>query len=131
MAFATRGSLYLFVHNGVSPDEAEWNEATKGALNVPDPQHIRTLVFTDGGGPSNTTRAQTEGILRGRPSAVAVVTDSAWVRALVKVQGLTNPRNRAFSPREIQEAYWHLGLTADEITWSELQVREMRRQLDR
>jgi hypothetical protein len=128
MAFRQLGDLFVVVHTAAPPRDEEWG-AYFEAVSPLDPLKTRTLVFTRGGGPNADQRARVKALLNGRTSLVSVVTESVWVRTLVKVLQWDNPQMRAFSPDEMDEAYRHLRLTPAEIDAASREMAAMRREL--
>jgi len=119
MAFSTRPGLYLLVHNRQPPEPAIWNQY----LAELDRQRtlitrVRTLVFSDGGGPSLVQRRQLNEILRGYSTLVAVVSTSSLVRNIVRALNVFNPDIRVFPPASVEGAYQHLLLSSEERRWS-------------
>jgi len=128
MAFRRLGDLFVVVHTAALPRDDEW-DAYFEALSRLDPMKTRNLVFTRGGGPNADQRARVKALLNGRTSLVSVITESLWVRTIVKVLQWDNPQMRVFSPDEMDEAYRHLQLTPAEIEAASREMAAMRREL--
>lgn len=107
MILRTMGSLIVLVHSKNQPTEAEWNALLDVQRSMPD---ARTLVVTDGGGPSNKQRMQINQIIKetGKRPRVAVVSSSAFVRGIVSALNWFNPEIKTFPPDALTEAIKYL-----------------------
>ena len=128
MAFRRLGDLFVVVHTATPPHDDEWG-AYFEALTPLDPLKTRNLVFTRGGGPNAEQRTRMKVLLNGRTTLCSVVTESLWIRTLVKVHQWDNPQMRVFSPDEMNEAYRHIRLTPAEIDVASREMAAMRREL--
>ncbi len=128
MEFRVIHGLYIVVHTAAPPTDEEWAEYIASYRGV-NSLLVRTIVFTEGGGPDTKKRALVDQMLQGRPSPLAVVSESVWVRTIAKALSWTNPFTRVFSPAAVEEAYRYLHLTPAEQELVEREVRSMRRRL--
>src|ERR687884_21999 len=99
MAFRLLGDLFILVHNKNPPYDWEWgtylDELRKHRGHI---DTIRTLIYTEGGGPSPAQRKHLNQVLDGRITRAAVVSDASMVRMITTALGWFNPAIRAFSP---------------------------------
>ena len=109
MVFEVVGDLFLVVHRAAPPSDSEWSAYLATWKGI-DMARSRTLVFTDGGGPSTIQRKRANDLLRGQESTTAVVTSSALVRGIVVSLSWFNPKIRAFSPEEGVAAFRYLSV---------------------
>lgn len=120
--------LFILVHSSVPPTDEEWAEFFNN-FQRQDPRKVRTLVFTEGGGPSTHQRAEVDRVVKGRPSLVAVVSDNVWVRLISKAMSWNNPYLRVFSPASVEDAYRHLQMTPTEKEVVQRETTLMRQKL--
>jgi len=118
------------MHTTQSPSTAEW-KASIEAMRAYAEQHknsldrYRGLVFTDGGAPSALQRGDLNEIYGGRPIKVAVIASSAFVRAVITALTWFNLKIKAFAPKEVLEAFDHIGIRAPEQKQLWQQLSEM------
>jgi hypothetical protein len=127
IAYKIIGNVNVAVHGESSPSDAEWKEYTE-AVRVElekglDPAAMRTLVFSDGGGPSAAQRKRINDILNGRTTPVALVSSSGMMRGVVTALQWFNPEMRTFSPDEVVDALKFLKVPESqyELIWKETQ----------
>lgn len=114
MGFRFLGSLRILVVGERDPAPADWNayveaiqaEAERG-VSV---GQMRTLVFSDGGGPNAAQRKVTSDLREGRSTPQAIVTVSGITRAAITALRLWNPHCRAFAPSDMSAALDFLGV---------------------
>jgi hypothetical protein len=128
MAFRLIGDLFCVAHSAAPPSDAEWNLYVD-ALKRMDPTRVRTLVFTLGGGPSADQRERVNSLLKGRATLVAVVTDSVWVRVIVRALSWKNPMIQAFSSSELDKVWRHLKMSPADIATAARELAELRREV--
>jgi hypothetical protein len=114
MGFKFLGSLHIIVVGERDPAPADWNayvaaieaEATRGV----SAGQIRTLIFSDGGGPNAAQRKIAGDVREGRGDPQAIVTVSGIARAMITALRLIHPRCRAFAPVDTGAALEFLGV---------------------
>lgn len=114
MGFKFLGSLHIIVVGERDPAPADWNayveaiqaEAKRGV----SARQMRTLVFSDGGGPNAAQRKVTNDLREGRNTPQAIVTVSGITRAVITALRLWSPHCRAFAPRDMGPALDFLGV---------------------
>jgi hypothetical protein len=114
MGFKFMGSLHIIVVGEQDPAPADWHayveaiqaEAKRGASS----RQMRTLVFSDGGGPNAAQRQVTSELREGQSTPQAIVTCSGLTRAVITALRLWNPHCRAFAPRDLVTALEFLGV---------------------
>lgn len=114
MGFNFLGSLHIVVVGERDPAPSDWNayvaaiqaEAKRGASLG----QIRTLVFSDGGGPNAAQREVASELRLGRSCPQAIVTTSGITRAAITALRIWNPHRRAFAPRDTGAALEFLGV---------------------
>lgn len=120
--------IELCVHTSNPPSDQEW-DVYVNTLKRFDPDKLRTLVFTDGGAPNGAQRQRVNEALAGKTSIGAVVTNSVRVRSAVTLLSWFNPKIKAFSPADIDDAFRYLGLSSVEIPRIWIVVDRMRERL--
>jgi hypothetical protein len=113
MAFHHSPGLFILVHNGSTPGDAEWNAYVEEVKKEPDPSKFITLVCTDGGSPTNAQRAALNLALGYTSTPTAVISDSAVVRGTVRALNFFNSQIRSFPPTELDEAFTHLKMSPE------------------
>ncbi len=115
MAHHYSNDVFVLVHGKGNPTDQDWD------LYLADlRQHaaradcIRTLVFTEGGGPDGFQRNRLNQILGGRPTRAAVLSNSTLARAIVGILAVFNPRISAFSPDDSGVALAYLQVPFDQ-----------------
>lgn len=112
--FSVVENCFLLVHTKKAPTNAEWDqylaELGRRADRIED---LRSLVFTDGGGPTSEQRGRLNPILKGRASRAAVVSNAPIIRFIVSSLALLNPKIRTFQPEELSQALAHIELPID------------------
>lgn len=106
------GSVHIVVCGSEEPSKDEWHAylqqflaATKDGKEV---EHVRTLVFSDGGGPNSAQRKSAADILKGRAIPVAIVSHNPVMRGVVTALSWFNPKVRAFAPEALGAAMKYL-----------------------
>jgi len=112
--FEVVGSVFVLAHTKDPPSEGEWSAfMTAMKARMADAEHIRTLVFTDGGGPNAARRDDINQELRGRKVRTAVHSNAAIVRFMVSSLALFNPSIRSFEPKDVEAGLAHVDLSRD------------------
>jgi hypothetical protein len=126
------GRVLLLRQNESNPEDQEWEECLALLEKRPSENRIPVcvLVLSDGGGPSPDQRKRLGLILKGVPARVAVCTDSVKTRFIVSSVALLTAKIRAFSPSEIQKAFEHLELSAQERELSATNLEEMTKEVN-
>jgi len=110
MAYAVLGNLFLLAHNACPPPDKIWHAYLDEMKRVHAVAEMRTLIFTQGGGPDARQRAAMNEILQGTPTRVAVVTDSVLGQSCAAALQLLNPEVRCFPVARIESAYAYLNV---------------------
>ena len=105
--------LFVVIHPNRPPADDEWMTYLR-SWSGHDMSRMRTLVFTDGGGPSASQRRLATEALGGKESLTAVVSSSSMVRGVVTALSWFNPKIKSFSPDEAQRAFEYLRIVAPE-----------------
>ena len=117
MRYRCNGTLIVVVHTSEPPSDDEWSRYAREVeelLSRSAPEEVRTVVFTDGGGPNPAQRRRLAEIEGWSAVRVSVVSSSAAARAIVNAFSWFNPRMKAFLPVAVGAALRHLGLAPDE-----------------
>lgn len=114
---ATRAweDLLISLHTAEPPDAEGWREYSQQLLALivrypSDPSRGRRIVFTDGGSPNLSQRAEINKILCGRPMRVAIVSASPATQGVVTALNWYNPLICSFAPAELAQAWRHLDI---------------------
>lgn len=114
--------IFIALHPKTAPADADWGEWTAlleayGKAHAWNLGNSTNLVVTDGGAPSTAQRTTINTLIAQAKSlpSVAIVTDSAVVRGIVRALSIFNPRVRVFSPSDIVLAGAHLGLAPRDL----------------
>lgn len=108
LVFERLDLLQVIVQDDEAPEPEEWR------AYVDDCQHLevalgprwhlaRAIIFTDGGLPTGPQRQALAKVLRGRPSASAIVTNNLFVRMTLGGFSIINPQLKTFSAAD-----WHV-----------------------
>jgi hypothetical protein len=125
-AFVTLQSGTLFsavVHTANPPSENEWAEYMAAVKAVEkDLGKLRTIVFTDGGGPNSAQRKAISDFLKGRKTPVCLVSSSSIVRGITTALSWFNPLVNSVAPEKVSEAFRYLGIqsTEQDRAWNEI-----------
>jgi hypothetical protein len=117
MRYRCEGRVILVAHTEAPPSAEEWSgyaREVETLLSRSSPDDVRTVVFTDGGGPDAEQRRKLTEIRGWNAVRVAVVTQSLAVRGIVTAFSWFNPRIKAFQPIAVGAAFRYLGLSPDE-----------------
>jgi hypothetical protein len=121
--------LFVVIHPNRPPADNEWLAYLR-SWSGHDMSRMRTLVFTDGGGPSAAQRKLATEALGGKASLTAVVSSSPMVRGVVTALSWFNPKIKAFSPDEAHHAFEYLRIaTSEEIARTWILVERLRAKL--
>lgn len=116
MATEVVGQIVVAVHTKDPPGAEEWERflAESKAVASRLGGEARHLIFSAGGGPSQSQRQQLYAILKGRSAPTAVVTSNAFVRTIVGAISVFNPKIKVFKPEASDEALRYLGVSEAE-----------------
>lgn len=123
--------LFVLVHGKQSPNDADWNDYLSVLRREASrTDFIKTLVFTDGGGPDGGQRKRLNDVLAGRATRVCVLTSSIIARAIVGTLAVFNPKIRAFSPDHAGLALAFLQVPVERYRGIRQTIAQLRTQLD-
>jgi hypothetical protein len=133
MVFKECGGVLLCVHGAEDPRPEEWVAYVDYCLKLPRSCN-KALVVTDGGGPNAAQRKvlQDRYLAKHDDYRVAVLTDSAVVRGIVKALNWFNPLTQPFTydeGRGIAQAMAHLGDDGGKGTRIRFELEMLRRDL--
>jgi hypothetical protein len=117
MRYRCDGRVIVVAHTTAPPSDEEWSgyaREVEALLSRSAPEQVRTVVFTDGGGPSAEQRRQLTEIKGWDLVRVSVVSQSVAVRGIVTAFSWFNPKIKAYLPIAVAAALRHLGLTPEE-----------------
>ncbi|MDX2052561.1 MAG: hypothetical protein SFV15_09235 [Polyangiaceae bacterium] len=120
----------LVMHSGNSPADDEWADLVR-AFRESDLKNLRILVFTYGGAPSARQRAAINNVLRDHEPRIAIMTPSAFARAVGTAMTWFNPHMALFGPDQLSEAMKHLGSPEHDRPRLRLVLSELERELER
>jgi hypothetical protein len=133
MAFKMIGTLHLIVVGEKDPTQADWTAYMQAVLQEErrgvDVTEMRTLVFSDGGGPNTAQRKIAANVLKGRSTPIAIVTGNAVMRGVITALRWFNPQCRTFAPDGVGEALKFLGIPLLKYDLIMKLARELQRQL--
>lgn len=95
------------VHSNEAPTDDDWDAHLKAVKAAADLQRI--VVFTHGGAPNATQRAELNDVLRNVPVPIAILTPSLLARGAGTALRWFNPRMRIFDPDDVERAFDHIG----------------------
>jgi hypothetical protein len=110
MGVRVEATYAVFVHTDRTPEPVEWTRAVDELRAVPDPSAVSVLVYSEGGAPTVTQRAEMLRIFRRSPPRVAVLTRSMITRIAAKAMGIFAKELRVFEVHQTEAALAHLGL---------------------
>lgn len=105
------GDLLLVVHGSANPDTDEWRRYCEIARAVLEARgKLRTLVISEGSGPSAAQRTLYKDEVGPEGVRVAVLTSSAVTRAVLTAMSWFNSEMRSFESDELAVALAFLGV---------------------
>jgi hypothetical protein len=137
MLFRECGGVLLCVHTAAAPTKEEWEAYIEYCLQLPRSVN-KTAVFTAGGGPDAAQRKSLQDRYLDKQKAhnkeylVAVLTDSAFVRGIVKALNWFNPYADSFPYDKgsgVPAALKHLRIDGAAAGRIALELEKMRREL--
>ena len=110
-SFAARfeDKFAVFVHADRPPTDAEWSRVIAEYKRVPDLRAFRVLVYTTGGAPTASQRAELVGALPAKPR-LAILTESVIARIAAKAVSLFVSELRVFDAQQLDAALDYLEL---------------------
>lgn len=115
--------LSLVIHTANPPSEHEWNAYMAAVREIEkDLSKVRTLVFTDGGGPNSAQRKAINDFLKGRETPVVLVSSSQLIRGITTALSWFNKLVHSVPPERVSEAFRILGVQPREQqrAWEEI-----------
>jgi hypothetical protein len=103
--------VVLAVHNTQAPTDDEWARFMSVTKQV-KLEHLRVLVFTDGGTPNVRQRGELVDHFAGQTPPIAMISTNALVKGVATAISWFNPRIKVFAPSDVSKAFAHLGITA-------------------
>ena len=100
----------VFVHGDQPPTDPEWDRVMAEYRAVSNPASVSVLVYSNGGAPTATQRAQLVRILGRQLPRAAVVTRSVVAKIAAKAVGLFAKQLRVFDTNQLDAAVAHLQL---------------------
>jgi hypothetical protein len=123
------GDLLLVLHTAALPTDEEWRAYLDTIANMQN--HVRQLVFTDGGGPTTNQRAALVEVLRDKINTGSVISSNRIIRHVVTAINWLGPHNvRSFAPHELDRALEHLGVLESEVAELMAKVTALAARLD-
>jgi hypothetical protein len=132
MAFREIGPVFVEVHSGQAPTDADWAAFIAAARKALSQGCKRVLVVTDGGTPNAKQRVVLNDLAREFSVTVAVLSDAPATRGVVTVLSWFNPLIRSFAFKDgsgIYDALKHLKVEGFLAARLLLELREMQREL--
>lgn len=120
------GLLLIIRQNQNAPSDQDWDETLRLMTQNPlEMDRLKTLVVTDGGGPTPEQRKRLDRAMGGKPVRTAVVSDSVKVRFIVSSVALLTAKIQSFKRTELEQAFKFLDLDARERRLAQENVAEM------
>jgi hypothetical protein len=119
----------VFVHGDQPPTDLEWERAMAEYRTVSDPASVSVLVYSSGGAPTATQRAQLVRIMGLRLPRASVVTRSVVAKIAAKAVGLFAKQLRVFDTNQLDAAIAHLQLNEHDRSNVLRSLDELRREL--
>ena len=118
-------ALMLVAHTKKGPEPATWSAMCKAIDDaLQRATELKTIVFTDSGGPSSAQREELNRVTAGKNYRVSVVSTAPGVRFIVSSMALFNPTIRSFQPSDWQQSLSHLGVNPREARKVEQAIRD-------
>jgi hypothetical protein len=120
--------LLIVAHTKKSPEAATWTAMCQSMRAIlGHGGEVRTLVFTDGGGPTGAQREEMKVATQGKRHRVGVVSDAAAVRFIVSSMAFFVPSIQTFPPPKWRQGLAFLTSAAAEAQKVEQTLREIGR----
>jgi hypothetical protein len=131
--WARRGPFVLLVQGSKDPTSGEWDSFLDGttAAMAENAGRCRVIVFTAGGKPDAEQRARSleRGWRDNVASPVVVVTSDPLARGVITIFSWFGMNIRAFTNRQLEQAYDRLQLTEAELRWLSVERRILEERL--
>lgn len=125
------GNIIVAVHSSENPTNEEWDEyLVAGGQALDAHGSIRSLAYSQGGGPNSLQRSKTNDLFKDRPQRVAVMLNSALTRGVVTALSWFNPAIKAFNLEQLQAACDYLELTAPQSREVDAQIEQMKQAIE-
>jgi hypothetical protein len=109
MAFRVIEGVFVVVHGKANPEDDEWTDYLEYYKQF-GRNSLKTLILTEGGGPSTKQRGQMNEALQGSTPIIALCTDSKVVRGIVTAISWFNSNIKAFPREQTQAALAYLSV---------------------
>ncbi len=119
----------IMLHGSINPSQEQWDRYM-ALLATKDLERLGLLVFTSGGAPNAAQRKQLNDVVRRKPFARAVVSDSPLVRGVVKAVGWFSVGVAGFQPQEWRLAAAHAKFKPGELPEVAHRTRRLHAQID-
>jgi hypothetical protein len=128
--FLAEFELMVLYQLDKAPLDEEWDAYLSALAASVKAPHFRSIVITEGGYPSRAQRARMMTLVKQRPTRVAVISSGATVRFVVSALALMNPQIKAYSTKEYEMAFCHLGLAQAEGVVVTVAIERLARRLE-
>ena len=119
-------SVMLVAHTKRRPEERVWTAMCQTIReSLERLGELRTLVLTDGGGPTSAQRAELASVSEGKPYRVSVVSGAPGVRFIVSSMALFNPTIQCFQPTDWKKGLRHLMSEPAELSTAVRAVQDL------
>jgi len=102
----------VIVQGSNAPTDVEWDEVLAFYQTMLAADRLRVLVYTEGAAPNASQRGKLQDQLGKKKMIFAVITPSAWARAVGTAVSWFVPNVAMFHPNELEKALDHLGVAA-------------------
>jgi hypothetical protein len=119
----------VFVHGTQPPTDPEWDRVMNEYRAVANPASVSVLVYSDGGAPTATQRAQLVRVMGRSLPRAAVLTKSVVAKIAAKAVGLFAKQLRVFDTAQIDAALAHLQLGEHDRSGIVRTLSELRNEL--
>jgi hypothetical protein len=131
LVFESIGAARLVVsaQTKFNPSDTEWDRwmVAVGSLEH-QVQAVRLLVVTEGGHPTKQQLDRLRAANKKNPPT-AIVSDSLALRVMGSALSFVNPAIRSFTATQVEKAFDHLGLGAEERQRARAAMKRLEREL--
>jgi hypothetical protein len=118
-------ALMLVAHTKEKPEPATWSAMCRAVdETLRRAPELKTIVFTDGGGPTGAQREELARASTGKKYRVSVVSTAPGVRFIVSSMALFNPTIKSFQPNDWQNSLVHVGVAPTDAQKVKQAIRE-------